>query len=93
MKKKILVIRYHAFGDLVASLPYLNALRQQNPTAQIDLLTAKIAQNIPSQLFLFDNVIAVRGAKNGKFLMLWSILKIPKLLAQKIYRYIRPTRK
>lgn len=77
---KILIMRFHAFGDLVAILPYVNALRQKYPNAQIDLLTADRVRTIPENLVLFDRVIGIWGGMHAKKLFLGAMMKLPSLL-------------
>lgn len=79
---KILIIRFHAFGDLVAIFPYVNALRKAHPDAQIDLLTAERVKTIPENVILFDRVIGITGGMQPKRLFLGAVLKLPTLLAQ-----------
>lgn len=79
---KILIIRFHAFGDLVAILPYVNALRKAHPDAQIDLLTAERVKTIPENVILFDRVIGITGGMQPKRLFLGAVLKLPALLLQ-----------
>jgi heptosyltransferase-2 len=53
LPKRILAIRLQAMGDLVITLPYLQALREQLPASvQIDLLTRKEVDSIPRNLIL-----------------------------------------
>lgn len=80
--KKILIIRFHAFGDVIATLPYANGIQAAFPEASIDLLTTKRVQTIPSQLRLFRRVIGVRGNMNRHLLFFWTLLQIPSLLFQ-----------
>ncbi len=54
--RKILVIRFHAIGDVVVAIPPCNALRRMFPDAQIDLLTSEACLGIPEALRLFDHV-------------------------------------
>jgi ADP-heptose:LPS heptosyltransferase len=81
-KARILVLRFHAFGDLIATLPYLNAIRKAHPEARIDLLTAARVRLIPDSIHLFDRVIGVKGGMKAKWLFFWTMLKIPLLLLQ-----------
>jgi len=53
---KVLVIRLHAIGDVVATLPACVAFRQMLPRTRIDFLTSDACFQIPSALRLFDNV-------------------------------------
>jgi ADP-heptose:LPS heptosyltransferase len=80
---KILIIRFHAFGDLVAIFPYVNALRKAHPDAQIDLLTAEYVMTIPENLTLFDRVIGINGGMRPKRLFLGAMLKFPILFLKR----------
>lgn len=82
-RDKILIIRFHAFGDLVAILPYVNALRKAHPSTQIDLLTAERVITIPENIILFDRVIGIKGGMKPKKLFLGDMLKWPLLLFQR----------
>jgi ADP-heptose:LPS heptosyltransferase len=82
-KDKILIIRFHAFGDLVAIFPYVNALRKAYPDAQIDLLTGELVSPIPENILLFDRVIGIKGGMKPKMLFFWAMLKLPLLLVQR----------
>lgn len=78
--KKILVIRFHAFGDVAITFPYVNGLHTAFPDAKIDFLTAKRVEVIPLQIQIFNRVIGVRGSMNNYLLLFWTILQIPSLL-------------
>lgn len=80
---KILIIRFHAFGDLVAIFPYVNALRKAHPDAGIDLLTAEYIMTVPENITLFDRVIGIKGGMHSKRLFLGAIQKLPMLLMQR----------
>lgn len=80
---KILVIRYHALGDTVITLPYINGLKKQFPRVHIDLLTRTEVSDIPKHLLIFDNVFTVRGGRKPKALFLFSLLEVPQLLKRR----------
>ena len=55
--KKILVIRFQATGDMVATLPYIQYLRNSLPKdTLIDFLVREEAESIPKSLHLFDQI-------------------------------------
>ncbi|MFK7933172.1 MAG: glycosyltransferase family 9 protein [Saprospiraceae bacterium] len=81
--KKILVIRFHAFGDTIITLPYINGIRSKYPKAKIDLLTTERVAIIPRNIHLFDGVIGVAGGMNAKQIAFHTLLTIPKLWRKK----------
>lgn len=60
---KILVIRFHAIGDVVITLPACVALRQMYPAARIDLLTSDACLEIPRAVRLFDRIYSFAESK------------------------------
>jgi ADP-heptose:LPS heptosyltransferase len=82
--KKILAIRLQAMGDLVASLPYLQYLRNTLPaTVKIDFLTREEVDGIPRSIFLFDKIFSIGGGRNFKKQFLYAGLLLPKLFIQR----------
>ncbi len=77
---KILVIRFHALGDVLITLPFLNGLRQLLPDAQIDLITVKDNAKVHQNTYIFNNIIKIKGNKNAKAMFAYNLLKIPQLL-------------
>ena len=53
---RILVIRFHAVGDVAITLPACTALRKLLPEAQIDYLTGHVCRELPGSLTIFDTV-------------------------------------
>ena len=79
--KRILAIRLQAMGDLVITLPYLQALRNQLPSSvKLDLLTLKEVDPIPRNLHLFDKVYSIGGGRRFKLQLALSFLFLPLLL-------------
>jgi ADP-heptose:LPS heptosyltransferase len=78
--KRILAIRLQAMGDLVITLPYLQALRNQLPSVKLDLLTLKEVDPIPRNLHLFDKVYSIGGGRRFKLQLALSFLFLPLLL-------------
>jgi heptosyltransferase-2 len=79
--KRILAIRLQAMGDLVITLPYLQALRNQLPSSvKLDLLTLKEVDPIPRNLYLFDKVYSIGGGRRFKLQLALSFLFLPLLL-------------
>ncbi len=81
---KILVIRLQAMGDVVATLPYLQHLRNTLPRdVQIDFLTREETESIPRSIQLFDRIIAIGGGRNFKKQLVYTALLLPKLLLRR----------
>jgi len=74
-----LAIRYQALGDVVISLPYLNSLKERWPLATIDFLTREEDAAIPRSIHIFDKVIPIRGGRNSKRQLVYSLLALPYL--------------
>jgi heptosyltransferase II len=54
--RRILVIRFHAIGDVALVLPACNSLRQRYPNARIDFLTSPATAPLCAAIRLFDSV-------------------------------------
>jgi hypothetical protein len=63
--RRILAIRLQAMGDVVITLPYLDALRRQFPEARLDLLTRREVAEIPRRSGIFHAVHAIGGGRNA----------------------------
>lgn len=84
LPRRILAIRLQAMGDLVASLPYIQHLRNSLPaTVKIDLLTREETEDIPRNIFLFNKIFSIGGGRNFKKQVLYTGLLIPKLFIQR----------
>jgi len=82
--RRILAIRLQAMGDLVITLPYLQALRNNLPSDTIlDLLTREEVGSIPKNLHLFDKVYSLGGGRNWKKQFFLSLLLLPKLMLRR----------
>jgi len=82
--KRILAIRLQAMGDLVITLPYLQALRNQlPPPVKIDLLTLKEVDPIPRNLDLFDRIYSIGGGRRFKLQLALSFLFLPAILLRR----------
>src|SRR5512140_2031204 len=53
---KILVIRMQAFGDVVITLPYMQALHTVMPTTQFHFLSREEFSSIPENMTMFHHV-------------------------------------
>ncbi len=82
--KRILAIRLQAMGDLVITLPYLQALRNQlPPSVKLDLLTLKEVDPIPRNLLLFDKIYSIGGGRRFKLQLGLSFLFLPFILLRR----------
>lgn len=81
---RVLAIRLQAMGDLVITLPYLQALRNALPSsAKLDLLTLEENESIPHSIELFDKIYSIRGFRNFKKQLAFTCLLLPKILLQR----------
>jgi heptosyltransferase II len=82
--KRILAIRLQAMGDLVITLPYLQALRNTLPAdTKIDLLTLEENKSIPHSIELFNKIYSIGGYRNFKKQLTFTFLLLPKILFQR----------
>jgi heptosyltransferase II len=81
--KKILAMRFQAFGDTVISLPYLQSLKDQLPHTKIDFLTRKEVCDIPVALQMFHRVFVIGGGRNSKLQFVLCLLLLPYLWLQR----------
>ncbi len=80
---KILVLRFHALGDIIITLPYLASLKKSVPTVSLTLLTSEEFSDIPKSITLFDEVLTFNSNRNGKLQFLLCALKLPFLFVQR----------
>lgn len=79
--RRILAIRLQAMGDLVITLPYLQALRDSlPPDTRLDLLTREEVASIPQHLTLFNRVYTIGGGRVFKRQLVYAVLLLPRLL-------------
>jgi heptosyltransferase-2 len=84
LPRRILAIRLQAMGDLVASLPYLQYLRNSLPqSVKIDLLTREETEDIPRNIFLFDKIFSIGGGRRYKLQFVYAGLLLPQLIFQR----------
>jgi ADP-heptose:LPS heptosyltransferase/GT2 family glycosyltransferase len=82
--KRILAIRLQAMGDVVATLPYLQDLRNKLPPhVKLDFLTRKECEDIPKNIFLFDKIVSIHGGRRFKKQLLFVLFLLPKLLLRR----------
>ncbi len=106
LPKKILVIRFHAFGDVVITLPYLQALKNTLPQVQIHFLTREENSDILRHATMFAKVYALEDRRNAKLLFAKTVGLFPNLLQEQydvvldlqrdtlsrvLRRFLRPT--
>ena len=80
---RVLVIRLHAFGDTVITLPYVQALQSLWPKTEIDFLTREVVAELPRRLALFHNVFSMKGGPSTKRQLIASLTLLPRLLARR----------
>ena len=83
MSARVLAIRFQATGDVVITLPYLNALKRKYPDSRIDLLTRKETAPIPRSLLLFSRVFAIGGGRSFKRQCLAMLVLLPQLILRR----------
>lgn len=57
--EKILIIRFHATGDIAITLSACNSFRKMFPYAKIDFLTSDSAKDLLNSLAIFDSVYSL----------------------------------
>jgi heptosyltransferase-2 len=64
--ERVLVIRFHALGDISITFPCCSSLRQQFPTARIDYLTSEDAVPLVEALTMFSSIHTISRAKTPR---------------------------
>lgn len=77
--RRILVLRFHALGDIMITLPYLASLKKNLPGTSFTLLTREEFAEVPQSLQMFANVISFDDRRSGKIQLLKALLKLPSL--------------
>jgi ADP-heptose:LPS heptosyltransferase len=80
--RKILVIRLQAMGDVVITLPYLEALQAMLPGTQFQLLTREAFASLPACLNLIQRVHRVGGGRSQARQWLSGLALLPILAAE-----------
>lgn len=83
LPEKILVIRFHAFGDVVITLPYLQALQNALPQVEIHFLTREENSDILRHAAMCAKVYALEDKRNAKLLFAKTIGLFPTLLRER----------
>jgi len=73
--KKILIIQYKPFGDILLNTGYLPALRKRFPDAQIDYLIQKPYKTVLEDNPNLDNLILMEKKRSGSFAYYWERVK------------------
>ncbi|GAB4003867.1 hypothetical protein GCM10028808_00340 [Spirosoma migulaei] len=81
--KRILAMRFQAVGDVLGIYPYLQALKNKYPTAQIDLLTKYEKVEVAEYVGIFCNVWSLTDS-NERFRQLFHAIWLAiKLIPQR----------
>ena len=78
--KNILIIDFGQLGDVIMSLPALDALRKKFPNAKITVMVGKAGASIVEIVGLADEVIMVDRIKLLRSNKLWAISEIFKIV-------------
>jgi ADP-heptose:LPS heptosyltransferase len=80
--KNILIIKWGALGDLIASTPAIKTVRENFPESKITLLTNPLMVQIIPPGFLVDEHILINTNRNkvvdSIFKQLWTVFKLRK---------------
>ena len=68
--EKILIIRFHAVGDVAITLPYSCSFHRQVPEGVIDFLTTEVCADLGRSVTAFSNVLLFPFSKN-RWIRLW----------------------
>ncbi|HVX49262.1 MAG TPA: glycosyltransferase family 9 protein [Chitinophagaceae bacterium] len=86
LPKRVLAIRLQAMGDVVITLPYLQALRNMLPAdVRIDFLTRGEVGYIPKSLQLFSKVYCIKGGRVFIKQLFYTVLLLPRLLMNRYH--------
>ena len=80
---KILVIRFHALGDVIITLPYLQALRNVLPPTEVHCLTREECADIPRHASMFTSVHALEDGRRASLLSARALGLLPRLLTER----------
>lgn len=58
--ERILIIRFHAIGDVSLTIPASNSLRKLFPSARIDFLTGELSAPLLNTTDIFDNIYSFK---------------------------------
>ena len=77
--ERILALRLQALGDVIITLPYLQALRKSLPSASFHFLTREEFCDIPKATKLFDRVFTLGGGRDVKCQFMKALALVPSL--------------
>ncbi len=76
---KILVIRFHALGDIVITLPYLQALHSIWPSSQLHFLTREEFSDLPRRMKMIGTVYTIGGGRDRAAQFGNAVRLVPRL--------------
>jgi heptosyltransferase II len=82
LPKKILFIRFHAFGDVLVAMPAAQALKDQFPEIELQLLVAGPYSELPLNMPVFSKVHTLKHARGGWPMALDGVVAYPALLRE-----------
>ncbi len=85
--KRILIIRFHAIGDVALSLPACLGLRRRYPDARIDFLTSEEAAPLLRAINLCDSVLLVQQSAT-RIAELNSLVSMSQRLRHERYQVV-----
>jgi ADP-heptose:LPS heptosyltransferase len=81
---RVLAIRLQAMGDMAITLPYLQGLRAiLPPDTRLDLLTREEVAPLAQNIHLFDRIHIIRGGRNLKKILFYTIGLLPRLFLRR----------
>jgi len=83
LPQKVLFIRLHAFGDLLAAMPAAQHLKELNPRVEMHLLTCAPYADLPRNMLAFNKVHTIEHSIRGWKMGLDLLLLYPKLLVER----------
>jgi ADP-heptose:LPS heptosyltransferase len=87
--EKILLIRFHAAGDIAVTLPSCNSFRKMFPYSKIDFLTDESAKELLNSLVIFDSVYSLPGLFSPELLNKSKLLKKIKRFSRAVKLSLR----
>lgn len=76
-------MRFHSFGDVVITLPYMQALQAILPSTQFHFLTRGEFSPLPCNMKLFDRVYTIGGGRNSKQQWFYAFGSLPSLMRER----------
>lgn len=85
--KRILIIRFHAVGDVALTLPSCLALRKRYPSARIEFLTSPETARLARTVGLFDAVPLIEHPAN-RIMEIEDLLSVTSRLQRQHYQVV-----